>query len=77
MNQAEYSTKPTKKAQYIIKRAITKHKIDINKPINDWLIYVTEYIARTLNYNQRETCRLATTMQVIKAIEYMKENNLL
>lgn len=74
-NFTDYSDyRLTKKATHCLKQAIKKHDIDIRQPFD--LFLVTEHIERCLNYNEMQYCRLFTTGEVTKAIEYMAKNNL-
>ena len=74
-NFTDYSDyRLTDKAKQCLKEAIAKHNIDIREPFD--LFLVTEHIEKCLNYNEMQYCRLFTTGEVIKAIEYMAKNNL-
>lgn len=73
-NRTDYSAfSVPNKAQKCLKAAFRKSKQD---PKNYDLFPITLYIEKYLNYNERQFCRLTTTGEVIKSIQYMVDQEL-
>lgn len=74
-NRTDYSIyNVSNKAQQHLKRAFRLSKQDPNAAYD--LFPITVYLQDYLDYNQRERCRLTTTLEIMKAIKYMVDNDL-
>lgn len=63
------------KAQYILKNAIRASGVNVHKPFNLYLI--TKEIEAQVTQSKLDRIGLATTSEVIKSIEFMKDNRLI